>query len=354
MPAVSKLSELLETYPFIPGIWILLCIFAFGFFSSWSRLAKHYKYKHTFVGQKWNFQSLNIGNTNYSNCVAVGSNYQGLYLSPFILFRFGHPPILIPWEQLNVRSEKGWFVQETYLQTTACPNIEIRVSDRLLKRISQASQGKFSPPAPEISELPESPDPVNIQFSARLFLKVFAWTFALGLALGLCNHGLAQYQAWQYPERYSLYSLEEYTSPRYGDEGPNIDLELLGFSRPIRVRVEQKHGVLVSEYYYSVFGSIHQNHHLYGISGGGIFSTPLYTINALLPLVIGWIGSGIYSKKLKGLSRSRTNSQAAAEARATLAILFHSGIMGFASLFSLYLIPNVIVTAFIDLLKYQG
>ena len=358
MQVIQSLLNFLEAHPLITtATWLLLIFSFFNLFGSWAKLAKKYATKYHSTGKTWKFQSVSVGNTAYSNCVTVGSNHQGLYLSPFVIFRFGHPAILIPWEHIRLRTKTGFFIQSNYLEISDFPNIKIVVSDRFLHRISQASQGKFSPPAQEISELPASPEPVNIQFRTKLFLKVFALTFALGLALGLGNHGLAQYQAWQYPERYSLYSLEEYTSPRYGNDGPDMLFECLGLGRPIRVKVEQQNGTLVSEYYYSIFGSVHQAKYRYGtwyMSGGGLFSTPLYTVNCLLPLVVGWIGTIGWGKKLERRARSSTNIQTVARFRTALVVLFHLGLVGITSLFLLYLIPNVIVTAFIDLWKYQG
>lgn len=372
MQVIQSLFDLLEAHPFVTiAIWLLIIFSFLNLFGSWSKLTKRYATKYHFKGKTWKFQSASVGNTAYSNCVTVGSDHQGLYLSPFVIFRFGHPAILIPWEQLTLITEERFFNQLYYLEVADCSKIRIFVSDRLLHRISQSSQGhftiraqesqanqgNFSPPAQEISELLASPEPVNIQFRTKLFLKVFALTFALGLALGLGNHGLAQYQAWQYPERYSLYSLEEYTSPRYGNDGPDMLFECLGLGRPIRVKVEQQNGTLVSEYYYSIFGSVHQAKYRYGtwyMSGGGLFSTPLYTVNCLLPLVVGWIGTIGWGKKLERRARSSTNIQTVARFRTALVVLFHLGLVGITSLFLLYLIPNVIVTAFIDLWKYQG
>ena len=38
----------------------------------------------------------------YGNCLTVGSSPHGLYLAMMLLFRFGHPPLLIPWDEITV------------------------------------------------------------------------------------------------------------------------------------------------------------------------------------------------------------------------------------------------------------
>jgi len=38
---------------------------------------------------------------SYNNCVTIGVTDAGLYLAPFLLFRFLHPPLLIPWRDIT-------------------------------------------------------------------------------------------------------------------------------------------------------------------------------------------------------------------------------------------------------------
>jgi hypothetical protein len=45
---------------------------------------------------------------NYNNVLTLGVNQQGLYLASMFLFRFMHPPLLVPWSEIKVRRSKGW------------------------------------------------------------------------------------------------------------------------------------------------------------------------------------------------------------------------------------------------------
>jgi hypothetical protein len=47
--------------------------------------------------------------TNYNNCLTLGSNDAGLYLSILLLFRFRHPPLLIPWNEISVSRRRIFF-----------------------------------------------------------------------------------------------------------------------------------------------------------------------------------------------------------------------------------------------------
>src|SRR3954466_7384369 len=70
----------------------------------WTALAKRFRFsKARFTGPSWNGQSGQMRwIAGYHNCLTLGCNAQGLYLAIMPLFRFRHPPLLIPWEEISV------------------------------------------------------------------------------------------------------------------------------------------------------------------------------------------------------------------------------------------------------------
>jgi len=52
----------------------------------------------------------------------------GLYLAVLFLFRFRHPPLLIPWSDIKVRRRKGWIFE--YVTLTMGREIEIPLKIR--------------------------------------------------------------------------------------------------------------------------------------------------------------------------------------------------------------------------------
>jgi hypothetical protein len=43
---------------------------------------------------------------NYGGCLTVGSDAAGLYLAVMFLFRVGHPPLFIPWDERTISRKR--------------------------------------------------------------------------------------------------------------------------------------------------------------------------------------------------------------------------------------------------------
>ena len=116
------------------GIWLLV-MFLLSRLGGWHRLAYRYRLSSTFSGKVWRFQSGRFNWAAYNNCLSVGANGKGLYLAPLFLFRFGHPPLLIPWGDITVEKKK--FLAWTYsdLLFPGVPGVRLRISGRLWRRI---------------------------------------------------------------------------------------------------------------------------------------------------------------------------------------------------------------------------
>jgi len=71
----------------------------------WFALTKVYRTRAAFNGEKWKMQSGRMRwLANYNNVLTIGIGKQGLYLASMFLFRFMHPPLLIPWSEIKVRN----------------------------------------------------------------------------------------------------------------------------------------------------------------------------------------------------------------------------------------------------------
>jgi hypothetical protein len=135
-----------------PAVGILLCwvgvigmnLAIWRWVGGWPQLVAHYAQRSPFVGQKWHWQSMAIGMLSYRSCLTVGANATGLYIAPWWLFRSGHPPIVIPWSELQVDGPQWWWLMRMYpARTKACPKVVIRIPQRLFQRLAMASDGRM-------------------------------------------------------------------------------------------------------------------------------------------------------------------------------------------------------------------
>ena len=76
---------------------------------------------------------------NYNNVQMVGASQQGLYLASMFLFRFVHPPLLVPWSEIKVRRSKGWFLEYVTLTLGHELAIPLRVRGNLAAKLREAA-----------------------------------------------------------------------------------------------------------------------------------------------------------------------------------------------------------------------
>lgn len=76
----------------------------------WHDLAESFRLQSEFSATKWFAQSAAMRySMGYNNCLTVGADQAGLYVrAPFIV-RLGHPPLMIPWNEISVTPvTSGW------------------------------------------------------------------------------------------------------------------------------------------------------------------------------------------------------------------------------------------------------
>jgi hypothetical protein len=99
---------------FFAGMWCL-ALFVTAVTGGWRQLGRKYATQRsgTREGETFRMASATLGRgllpANYNSCMAVNFGRKGIYLSPWIIFRFSHPPLLIPWRAVkNIAEEKFW------------------------------------------------------------------------------------------------------------------------------------------------------------------------------------------------------------------------------------------------------
>lgn len=120
--------------------FLAVVLFLIGRISGWATLANFYRASGEFFGPTWKFQSGQLRwRMGYNNCLTLGANHSGIYLSVFFLFRIGHPSLFIPWEEISINTQKNFWGRYMEFRFKQAQRIPLRVNLQLGEKILEAS-----------------------------------------------------------------------------------------------------------------------------------------------------------------------------------------------------------------------
>lgn len=137
-----------EQYLFLAfiAVWCGI-VFLLSLVSGWRELSQYYGSTAPFNGPRFWFQSVSMRlRVGYNNCLIVGANTEGLYVSILFPFRIGHPPLLFPWVDISVAEKRGFLLRGFELRFNRCPSIPFVISKRLMNKVSKPSGGMIRTP----------------------------------------------------------------------------------------------------------------------------------------------------------------------------------------------------------------
>ena len=124
---------------FFVTFWLLLCTLV-SWIGGWTTLSRTYRTRTTFVGANWTWERGQMRwGTRYNNALTLGVNPQGLYLAILFLYRFRHPPLLVPWMEIKVRRTSGWIFEYVILTLGHETAIPLKISKSLAARLRAAA-----------------------------------------------------------------------------------------------------------------------------------------------------------------------------------------------------------------------
>ena len=136
-------------HPFLFTVLLGVCLCVAFLFSvsyiisytgGWASLARAYACSNGFSGDRWPFQSGWMrGIAGYSNCLTIGANPEGLYLSITLFPRIGHPALFIPWREISVTRKKVLWLERIQLRLGRELSIPLQVSERLASRLKESA-----------------------------------------------------------------------------------------------------------------------------------------------------------------------------------------------------------------------
>ena len=96
--------------------------------------------------------------SHYSSVIRVTAAEDALYLSVLFLFRVGHPPLCIPWTEIEISRTRRFWRDSVVLTLGEQERIPMRISERMarnlriLNRIPEASGLSTKPNCATLSE----------------------------------------------------------------------------------------------------------------------------------------------------------------------------------------------------------
>lgn len=123
-----------------PLIWVSV-VFLLSRLSGWSKLAQTYREQQPFVGQLHRRCSATLGLVGYNKTLVLGANEHGLHLAVPRIFALGHPPLFVPWADVEAERGKTLWVQTVGLRLGKTQPVTLKMQRRFADPLEAASQG---------------------------------------------------------------------------------------------------------------------------------------------------------------------------------------------------------------------
>ena len=127
------------------AFWIVLS-YLISLVSGWGMIAKYYRRPEGMLltGAKGFLTSLYLNRSNYRKSVYIRVDDFGMHLSMLFLFRFGHPPLFVPWSDIKIEERKSHISGKShYIIFSKTPLIRISMNESALEKLNILGRYKF-------------------------------------------------------------------------------------------------------------------------------------------------------------------------------------------------------------------
>jgi len=119
--------------------WLLLN-FIVSRLTGWARIASHYRNAGGITCKVWRFQTIATRwGMGYKGGTNVGADSRGLYISFGFLFRFGHPPLFVPWGDITITEKQISRSRMLELRFRKTEDLPVRIYADLGDRLAEAA-----------------------------------------------------------------------------------------------------------------------------------------------------------------------------------------------------------------------
>jgi hypothetical protein len=114
------------------GMWCAICLMLSR--GGWRRLAESFPACGQPSGSRFSAQSGKVGAASYNGCLTIYSSHEGLYLSVWLPFRLGHPPLFIPWNAVRNATTQRFLWIKTVVFDVGSPSVAtLELSSRIFE-----------------------------------------------------------------------------------------------------------------------------------------------------------------------------------------------------------------------------
>jgi hypothetical protein len=82
------------------GLWCAICLLL-SVIGGWRRLAQRFPARSQPSGTRYGMQRARVGPVRYGGCLTIYSSQEGLFISIWLPFRLGHPPLFISRAEIH-------------------------------------------------------------------------------------------------------------------------------------------------------------------------------------------------------------------------------------------------------------
>ncbi|MFL7812208.1 MAG: hypothetical protein ACK2TT_03040 [Anaerolineales bacterium] len=132
---------ILAAFPiYFIALWCFI-LWLIALAGGWKKLSGHYRQLGDFQGQILRMQSARLNWSNYSNILRIGLSERGLYMSPMVLFRPFHPPLLIPWEEIEAEPFQQALWRGYRLRFRSVPGVRLELYQGTFQQVLDFLEG---------------------------------------------------------------------------------------------------------------------------------------------------------------------------------------------------------------------
>jgi hypothetical protein len=136
---------------FFPILWLGITALI-SVISGYGALARKYPGQPQLPPGAWTNQTGSFGTSRYKKTLTIGVTPEGLFLWVMFLFRFQHPPIFVPWNEVEVgEPQSAWgFGTTTEVTFPQLQDMRIQIGGKAGEAVAEAKQqslgGATQPP----------------------------------------------------------------------------------------------------------------------------------------------------------------------------------------------------------------